>query len=149
MKRNLLTGTLALLLISAAVTSIGCGDASTDTGTVTQAPDAGNTTETAAVTENIYAHDLGSYDFGGETFTIYARQLMHLNSAMHAEAADGTTLNDALYERNVRLMEQYNFKFEEIFEENDTKQARLAVMAGEDTYDIINTRCVYALNYAM
>ena len=149
MKRNLLTGTLALLLISAAVTSIGCGDASTDTGTVTQAPDAGNTTETAAVTENIYAHDLGSYDFGGETFTIYARQLMHLNSAMHAEAADGTTLNDALYERNVRLMEQYNFKFEEIFEENDTKQARLAVMAGEDTYDIINTRCVYAFNYAM
>ena len=149
MKHKLMTGSLALLFVTAAITAVGCGDASVYSGTVTQSPDSGTTTETAAVTENIYAHDLGSYDFGGETFTIYARQLMHLNSAMHAEAADGTTLNDALYERNVRLMEQYNFKFEEIFEENDTKQARLAVMAGEDTYDIINTRCVYAFNYAM
>ena len=93
MKRNLLTGTLALLLISAAVTSIGCGDASSDTGTVTQAPDAGNTTETAAVTENIYAHDLGSYDFGGETFTIYARQLLHLNSAMHVRRSTMPSTN--------------------------------------------------------
>ncbi len=149
MKHNALTSTFSLLLAIAAIAAVGCGDASSDAGTVTQSPDAGTVTETAAVTENIYAHDLGSYDFGGETFTMYARKLMHLNSAMHAEAADGTTLNDAIYERNVRLMDQYNFKFEEIFEENDTKQARLAVIAGEDTYDIINTRCVYAFNYAL
>ncbi len=149
MKHNVLTCALTLLLAASAFAAVGCGDASVDTGTV---PDAGTDAiadTTAAVTENIYAHDLSSYDFGGETFTIYARQLMHLNSAMHAEAADGSTLNDAIYERNVRLMEQYNFKFEEFFEENDTKQARLSVMAGEDTYDIINTRCVYAFNYAM
>ncbi|MBQ7300234.1 MAG: hypothetical protein IJW77_10365 [Clostridia bacterium] len=148
MKHNTLTGILALLLISAAISSISCGDASVDPGPVTDAgTDAAETT--AAVTENIYAHNLGDYDFGGETFTIYARQLMHLNSAMHAEAADGTTLNDAIYERNVRLMELYNFKYEEVFEENNTEQARLSVMAGDDTYDIINTRCVYAFNYAM
>ena len=149
MKHNALTSTFSLLLAIAAIAAVGCGDASSDAGTVTQSPDAGTVTETAAVTENIYAHDLGSYDFGGETFTIYARKLLHLNSNMHAETADGSTLNDAIYERNVRLMDQYNFKFEEIFEENDTKQARLAVIAGEDTYDIINTRCVYAFNYAM
>lgn len=149
MKHKLMTGSLALLFVTAAITAVGCGDASVDSDTVTQSPDSGTTTETAAVTENIYAHDLGSYDFGGETFTIYARQLMHLNSAMHAEAADGTTLNDAIYERNVRLMEQYNFKYEEVFEENNTEQARLSVMAGDDIYDIINTRCVYAFNYAM
>ena len=149
MKRNEVTRAFALLLLGASLfAAVGCGDAESTDGTVTGQNNE-TTAETAAVTENIYAHDLGSYDFGGAIFTIYARELMHLNSAMHAEAADGTTLNDAIYERNVRLMEQYNFKFEEIFEENDTKQARLAVMAGEDTYDIINTRCVYAFNYAM
>ena len=149
MKQNTLTGILALLLISAAISSISCGDASVDPGPVTDAGTADAVDTAAVTTENVYAHNLGDYDFGGETFTIYARQLLHLNSNMHAETADGTTLNDAIYERNVRLMEKYNFKFEEIFEENDTAQARLSVMAGDDTYDIINTRCVYAFNYAM
>ena len=149
MKHNALTSTFSLLLAIAAIAAVGCGDASSDAGTVTQSPDAGTVTETAAVTENIYAHDLGSYDFGGETFTMYTRNNLHLNDNLHAEVADGTTLNDAIYERNVRLMDQYNFKFAEIREESDTKQARLAVIAGEDTYDIIQTRCVYAFNYAL
>lgn len=148
MKHNALTSALTLLLAASALTAVGCGDASTDNGTVTDAGTDSMET-TAAVTENIYANNLGSYDFGGETFTMYARKLLHLNSNMHAEVADGTTLNDAIYERNVRLMEKYNFKFAEIFEENDTAQARLSVMAGDDAYDIINTRCVYAFNYAM
>ena len=150
MKRNDWTRAWTLLLLGASLcAAVGCGDAASTDTAVTEASGDGAVAETAAVTENIYAHDLGSYDFGGETFTIYARKLAHLNSNMHAEAADGSTLNDAIYERNVRLMDQYNFKYAEVFEENDTKQARLAVMAGEDTYDIINTRCVYAFNYAM
>ncbi|MBR5870745.1 MAG: hypothetical protein IKZ09_06885 [Clostridia bacterium] len=149
MKKTELTRTLALLLLGASLTAaVGCGDAASTDTAVTEAR--GETAAvTEAVTENIYAHDLGSYDFGGETFTMYTRDIAHLHSSMHADVADGTTLNDAIYERNVRLMDQYNFKFAEVLEENDTKQARVAVMAGEDTYDMITTRCVYAFSYAM
>ena len=148
MKKTELTRVFALLLLGASLAAVGCGNAASTDGTVTE--QSGETAAaTEAVTENIYAHDLGSYDFGGETFTMYTRDIAHLHSNMHAEAADGTTLNDAIYERNVRLMDQYNFKFDEVFEENDTKQARIAVMAGEDTYDMITTRCVYAFNYAL
>ena len=149
MKHNVMTSTLILLLAAAAIAAVGCGDASTDNGAVTDAVGNETASDTVAVTENIYAHDLGSYDFGGETFTMYTRNNLHLNDNLHAEAADGSTLNDAIYERNIRLMEAYNFKFEEVREQGDTAQARIAVLAGDDIYDIIQTRCVYAFNYAL
>ncbi len=149
MKHNTLTCALALLLISAAITSVGCGDASVDPGPVTDAgtADAGETT--AAVTENIYANDLGEYDFGGETWTLYTRELSSLHYNFDSAATDGTTLNDEIFARNARLEEAYNVVIEEVTEENDTAQARLSVMAGEDAYDVIHTRCVYAFNYAL
>ena len=138
-----------LMLASVLLAAVGCGETSADSGESTGTA-AGETTAAAEeTTENIYAHSLGDYDFGGETFTMYTRNNLHLNDNLHSEAADGTTLNDAIYERNIRLMEQYNFKFAEVREDGDTAQARLAVMAGEDTYDIIQTRCVFAFNYAL
>ncbi len=149
MKHNILTNVLALLLAASAFAAVGCGDASVDTGEVTDGGTDAIADTTAAVTENIYAHDLGSYDFGGETWNLYTRELSSLHYNFDSAASDGTTLNDEIFARNARLEETYNVVIEETTEENDTAQARLSVMAGEDTYDIIHTRCVYAFNYAL
>lgn len=140
----------AFLLLAAVMTAaIGCGDS--DTGPVDGTAVMTGTTDTTAVTEteNIYANDLGDYDFGGDVFTMYTRDVLTIHDNMDTEATDGSTINDELYARNARLEEKYNFTFAEVLEENTTDKARTAVIAGEDTYDIITTRCVYAFNYAL
>ncbi len=137
-----------LLLCATILAAVGCGSAD-DAGKVTDAVP-GNSTDTtaAADTVNPYANNLGDFNFGGETFTMYTRESIFLNDNLDCEEADGTTLNDEIYKRNTRLEDTYNFNFEEIRETSNTIQARTAVIAGDDVYDIIVTRCVYAFNYA-
>ncbi len=138
-----------LLLCTAILAAVGCGDtgaSATGTDAVTGSP-----TDTAAASEetvDVYATDLGDFDFKGETFTMYTRESIFLNDNLDCAEADGTTLNDEIYARNTRIEDKYNFSFEEIREEANTTKARTAVIAGEDVYDIIVTRCVYAFNYA-
>lgn len=137
-----------LLLCVAILAAVGCGDsgaAPTETDAVTGTSE---TTAAADETVNPYANNLGDFDFKGETFTMYTRESVFLNDNLDCTEADGTTLNDEIYARNTRLEDKYNFTFEEIREEANTTKARTAVIAGEDVYDIIATRCVYAFNYA-
>ena len=97
----------AFLLLAAVMTAaIGCGDS--DTGPVDGTAVMTGTTDTTAVTEteNIYANDLGDYDFGGDVFTMYTRDVLTIHDNMDTEATDGSTINHgvALKENHLYMM---------------------------------------------
>lgn len=147
MKQIQKNAAITALLLSSLLLAAGCG--STDAEETENTAASETKPETTAEAPDIYAHNLGDFDFKGETFTMYTRNSIFLNDNLHCAEADGSTLNDEIYARNLRLEDQYNFKFEEIREDANTTKARTAVMAGEDAYDIIVTRCVYAFDYAL
>ena len=142
--------TRILFCLLAAVILASCGESAVaqtgDTPSDGTAPAQEEITE--AVTEDIYADHLGSYDFGGETFSLYTRANIAFHYALDTAETDGSPLNDAIFERNRRLEEKYNFRFTEFTEENQPTTARAAILAGDDTYDIVTTRIVYAYNLA-
>ena len=104
---------IALLMALAMVASLAaCGDESTSSGDTTAA----DNTSAAVTTEPAY--DYPALNYKGENFTILSpTNNWGIIDTIDVETQNGELLNDAIYERNVRLMEQYNFKFEEIFEE--------------------------------
>jgi len=128
---------------------LGAAACSSDTGADdadTTAADAAADT-TAADVEDPNSDDLGEYDFGGEEFHMYSRLTASINGAMNVESETGDTLNDSIYTRNRNVEDRFNVTITETTG-NNTDAARTSVLGGDDTYDIITTRCVYAYNYA-
>jgi len=145
MKKRLIA---VLLLMGMLLTSAACAS---DTGTSSDADNtasADNAAATAAETADPYDDELGTYDFEGEEFHFYTRDKTTFNDSLNITEETGDAFNDAQFKSNRMLEERFNFVFKETFEENNTANARTAVIAGDDTYDIIQTRCVYAYNYA-
>ncbi|MCL2775746.1 MAG: extracellular solute-binding protein [Oscillospiraceae bacterium] len=89
--------------------------------------------------------DLGSFDFGGAQFNILTRTADFINSAVDYEEMTGDVLNDAIYERNRRIEERFNIKFNNITTYDATK-AQNSLKAGDNAYDIIMTRNPDAFN---
>jgi len=145
MKKKL---TAILLLTGMLLTSAACAS---DTGSSAEADTtaAGEAeTTTVAETADPYDDELGEYDFKGEEFHFYSRDHASLHGALNVAEETGDVLNDALYQRNREVEERFNFIIAETLETNNTTNARTAVLAGDDSYDIITTRCVYAYDYA-
>lgn len=144
MKRYLPTF-IALLLALLMFASCG-GNAGTDVPD-TAATDAD---ETIAETEAENLKDnLGAYDFGGEEFTFYSRlqATPNFHGALFAAEETGEILNDTILRRNRTIEERFNYVMTEVLG-TTTDAARTAVLAGDDTYKVISTRCSYAFDYA-
>ena len=123
----------ALAAILAASTVASCGGAP-ENPTDTTAPS--NTT--AAPTEESYPYYDGK-DFGGKTYKILnvKYNLWDMMPQIMPEEQNGETVNDAVWNRNVKVMEKLNFVLEE---ENHESYDELAndlnqlIMAGDDVY---------------
>ena len=147
MKKVILFLLTATLLLSAS-----CGEASVDGKTTTPDSSGDDIKESdSAATETELSDDLGKYDFGGRSFSIYTRTTPLFYPYLDRQEATGDTIDDAVYNRNRKLEERFNFIFDEQYydytvEGNDAP--RKLLLAGDDTYQLYVGRCVHMFNYA-
>ena len=111
MKRQLLRVSALLLLLT---TAVSCGGAGTTEPAVS---DEDVTTAASVETEEVYdipEPDIPETDFGGGTFTflINGRATPYYHEDfIYTEQANGEVVNDAVYERNLKLEEKFNVHF--------------------------------------
>ena len=135
---------LTLLCAGSAVLS-SCGESAVQPSGET--PNT-STADTAAETETAepanvipaeYQDDLGTYDFGGRDFNflLYGDGDPYNWSEVDvlAEAADGETINDGIYARNLSLEERLNIKITGEFNMSAPSVLNKLVQAGDATYD--------------
>ena len=143
---------ILFLLTAALLLSASCGEASVDGKTTTPDSSGDDIKESdSAATETELSDDLGKYDFGGRTFSIYTRTTPLFYPYLDRQEATGDTIDDAVYNRNRKLEERFNFSFDEQYydytvEGNDAP--RKLLLAGDDTYQLYVGRCVHMFNYA-
>ena len=143
---------ILFLLTAALLLSASCGDASVDGKTTTPDSSGDDIKESdSAATETELSDDLGKYDFGGRSFSIYTRTTPLFYPYLDRQEATGDTIDDAVYNRNRKLEERFNFSFDEQYydytvEGNDAP--RKLLLAGDDTYQLYVGRCVHMFNYA-
>lgn len=149
MKKRGITVAL-LLLCSILITACASGTEPNNNQSKTTSSDGGETTTTTEIADNL-VDSLDSYNFDGAVFTFYTRTFAAptFYAELNITEESGEVLNDELYRRNRRIEERFNFTFNEIVTTTgNTTDARTAVIAGDSSYDVINTRCVYAFEYA-
>jgi len=94
--------------------------------------------------------DIPASDFGGFEFRVLTSDDGHHAIPLHtrdivAEEETGDPINDAVYRRNIEVEEKYNIKIKNIAlsEAADAfgpaKALKVAVLAGEDAYDLLVT----------
>ena len=143
---------ILFLLTAALLLSASCGEASVDGKTTTPDSSGDDIKESdSAAIETELSDDLGKYDFGGRSFSIYTRTTPLFYPYLDRQEATGDTIDDAVYNRNRKLEERFNFIFDEQYydytvEGNDAP--RKLLLAGDDTYQLYVGRCVHMFNYA-
>ena len=143
---------ILFLLTAALLLSASCGEASVDGKTTTPDSSGDDIKESdSAATETELSDDLGKYDFGGRSSSIYTRTTPLFYPYLDRQEATGDTIDDAVYNRNRKLEERFNFSFDEQYydytvEGNDAP--RKLLLAGDDTYQLYVGRCVHMFNYA-
>ena len=143
---------ILFLLTAALLLAASCGEASVDGKTTTPDSSGDDIKESdSAATETELSDDLGKYDFGGRSFSIYTRTTPLFYPYLDRQEATGDTIDDAVYNRNRKLEERFNFSFDEHYydytvEGNDAP--RKLLLAGDDTYQLYVGRCVHMFNYA-
>ena len=100
---------ICLMLISAMVFIIGCGESSnvseTDFVKETSEPE---TTELKYTAAYLPDKTYGGYEF---RITVADGNLWDCTTAAHVDEETGDTVNDAIYQRNLQVAERYNIKF--------------------------------------
>ncbi len=145
MKKNQISLLLCTAMLALSVMS--CGDAG-DTGNPVTDAAVDTTGETAAVTEaeeTVLPYNYALTDFGGHEFVFLNEGEIENNWAnplIAPEAADGETINDALYNRKVAVEEALNITLREEGISGDTLATvtKKTVTAGDATYDAIMNR---------
>ncbi|MBQ8577245.1 MAG: extracellular solute-binding protein [Clostridia bacterium] len=140
----------ASLLLSALL--LACGSTSddgttTENSAVTTAPlTEADTTEPAEP-----APDLPDMDYDGADFTLLNGNMSEWMMIYTVTAAEetGDSLNDAIYQRNRAVEEQFNVKIVEVNDTNAHTMAKKAVAAGDSNYDILLTVKANALDLVL
>ena len=140
---------LALLTVTGIMVS--CGD-----NAVKPTESSGGDTQTSASStdtgDSDFSDGLGSYDFGGQTFSVYTRTTTLFHANLNVAESSSEILDDAIYKRNRKIEERFNFIFDEQYydwsspEGNDAPRKLLT--AGDDTYDMIVGRNVNMFAFA-
>lgn len=130
---------LCALMIAASV--ISCGDYGKNATAVTTAAAEQAQTEAVEEVTTQLKPDLPEEDFGGYSFRVLTKGAFntHWTSRdIYAAEATGDPINDAVYERNMRVMEKYNFSVVEDPSQSDPAgAAKKVILAGEDAYDLL------------
>lgn len=135
---------IAILLFAAIllVSSTACGNENT-TDTV-HSSDTPTDTESATVETALTDSLPDGLDFGGATFTIYAREDLEWGTEMYVDELTGEIVNDAIYNRSRTVDERLNVTIGQITapgiwgnEASFQEAIRAAVMSGDDTYQLV------------
>ncbi|MCI8388073.1 MAG: hypothetical protein HFE63_06350 [Clostridiales bacterium] len=102
-----------------------------------------------------YLDDLGSYDFGGETFTVLCREIIN-NESVNEVAIDeesGDIVDDAIYKRDKMIGERFNVNIEAYKtagnwpdREQFNSTLKNSVMANDGAYDLVLGYQAYSCN---
>ncbi len=80
-------------------------------------------------------------DFGGETFTILTKSVASYGewgeTSIYTEELSGDVLNDAVYNRNAAVEDQFNIKIAQYESSNPSADVTASVMAGDGAYDVV------------
>lgn len=134
---------VALALLAAIISGcVSCGDAADEDLGTTEENVSGNdmtdTTEAEETTEEAYV--LPELDCGGKTLTILnPTTTWGFYTDIDKEEQTGDALGDAIYERNRRLEEKYNFTLDVVEENMYSIEAKVrnSVMADDSAFDIV------------
>ena len=146
MKKRLISLLLCVLLLCPAVSCSQQTEnaASDETATAVSTPSADSPEETEPAPEEpeIVEDNLPDRDYGGFAFNIYTRSNT-THYAFLTEELNGEVLNDAIYERNLKVADRFNVTFTET-EYSDEVMAQNNVQSGDDTFSLMNVRCTAA-----
>ena len=133
---------IALLLLLAMMLP-ACSEAPDDESSETENTAVNASTETNVAEDEAETHYKDNVPEGlkydGATFDIATREVGHMNYLMNVEDITGESINDAIYNRNRSVEDRFNITITEITN-TDTEAPRVAVSAGDDTYEMIKTR---------
>ncbi|MBE6561234.1 MAG: hypothetical protein E7662_08905 [Ruminococcaceae bacterium] len=141
-KRTLAALLASLMLVPALA---ACSDNSADTPDTSVAAEDTTTAETEPrETERHEIKDSlpNDLNFGGKTWTIYVSTTSANDSYVAGnEEKEGDIVNDAVWERNLKVQERLSFKMDPVgnadtYKDNHTKVSAL-ILAGDPTYDLI------------
>jgi len=141
---------IILVLIFTAGILISCADNSdspisdNDGKSDADAADNQNSGETEDESEAKILPELPDTDFEGYTFTFLTsvydsddwRSPAPLEIVAEIETTDDP-INDAVYRRNAKITEKYNFNIDMISDEDETGLLRRAIGAGDSIYDAV------------
>ena len=127
------------LLLTAALVS--CGQEHDDSKeTVTDSQTTAAVSDAESDTSSIYHPNLPEANYNGETFMILNSNddtWRMATSVLSSDESAGDSLNDAIHQRNLEVMEKYNIVLEEYLNEDGDEIARTAISSGDDTYDLL------------
>ena len=86
-------------------------------------------------------------NYSGREFRIFSRLQPWFNGNWTVEEETGELLNDAIYKRQGRVMDRFGITITETGSDK-TDQARNSILAGDNSFDIVNMRCSTAFEYA-
>ena len=131
---------IIFLLVFAVFTCISC-NADTAESNNTQSTD--DQTQTEPEQPKDMFEVLGDRDFEGYEFRFLTLQAgindtNRFVQEIEVEEESGDTIDDAVYLRNSMLRDRYNIKIKAIPSMNPDGDARKAISAGDDAYDMVN-----------
>ena len=145
---------LALVILSAVALLVSCGDNGGGGGTVQDGgggaePGGGDTEVREEVPERLTI-GFEPVDFGGHEFTFMTRTITDPDWAewdhrdLTAEYITGEVINDAVFNRNRLIEEQFNISINELVFEHGHMQTtiRQTVSAGDEVFDAIGVHLV-------
>ncbi len=101
-------------------------------------------TETSVLDIDNYDYVIGSFaknDFAGYQFLILDRSAAYdsywFTYDVFSAELNGDPINDAVYERNMKLEEMYNIKVKEKQDKSPYATAQKSILAGDDEYDVL------------
>lgn len=149
--------TCYVLLCMTALSAISCRQSEENNDIQTTASPSKETVqndETDAANHRLLVPDgLPDKDFGGAIYTMYLRNdPSYSPDDFYAEASSGDIIEDAVYERNLKIAERFNVQFAYNYDESNTTRdstALLAIRAGEDMNDILGLHGAYCFGYAI
>lgn len=143
----LLAAVMAVLLFAS------CGEQEPDPAQGTSAESRTEAEETGeAEARNAIPDGLPDADYGGYEFRILTRSNSMAYCAhtedLYVEGLNGDVINDAVYERNLKVEERFNFRVRPVVvdaadESKPTAALKKSVLAGGDDYDMMIDHMIY------
>lgn len=91
--------------------------------------------------------DLGELNFDGSSFGIMTFENQNFHYAVSADETLAVPINDAMYYATVSLEDRFNVDIQEILYPDFSNEPRIAVMAGDNSSDLIRVRCGTDITY--